>query len=182
LSDVVTPRVHAIEARVYAEDAARGFLPQAGTAAKVRWPRAPFVRVDAGIDSGDAVPVHYDPILAKVVAVGATREEALARLRSALDDTLVHGVTTNLPFLRALVRSPAVAKASFDTEWIEREFLEPFGALASAPAPEAALIAASLAAALDASAPRPGANGRTGPAEPGPLADAFRAAGAWRLA
>src|SRR5262249_22708588 len=52
---------HAIEARVYAEDAAKGFLPQAGEAARVRWPRRPFTRVDAGIESGDAVPVHYDP-------------------------------------------------------------------------------------------------------------------------
>jgi acetyl/propionyl-CoA carboxylase alpha subunit len=183
LPEGIARRGHAIEARVYAEDAARGFLPQAGTATKVRWPRGAFVRVDAGIDSGDAVPVHYDPILAKVVAHGPTREEALARLSAALDDALVHGVTTNLPFLRALVRNSDVARGAFDTEWIERELMDSFEALVAAPAPELALIAASLHVALGGSAATgPGANGRaTSDAVPA-TTDPFRAAGSWRLA
>ena len=79
-ADAVELRGHAFEARVYAEDAGRGFLPQAGDAVRVRWPRRPFTRVDAGIESGDVVPVHYDPILAKIVAHGPTRADALARL------------------------------------------------------------------------------------------------------
>src|SRR5262245_62077789 len=122
-------RGHAIEARGYAEDATANFLPQAGRAAKVRWPRGPFVRVDAGIESGDAVPVHYDPILAKVIAFAPERAFALERLTQALDDALVHGIQTNLPFLRALIRAREVGQGRFDTEWIEREFLAGFAAL-----------------------------------------------------
>ena len=140
----VERRGHAIEARVYAEDPARSFLPQAGTAVKVRWPASPDVRVDAGIESGDQVPVHYDPILAKVIVAGDTRAEALERLARALDESVVHGVTTNLPFLRALARARAVLRAEVDTEWIEREFLAGFAALATAPAPELALAAVAL--------------------------------------
>jgi 3-methylcrotonyl-CoA carboxylase alpha subunit len=166
---------HAIEARVYAEDAAKGFLPQAGEAARVRWPREPFVRVDAGIESGDGVPVHYDPILAKIVAHGSTRAEALARLTLALDDALVHGVITNLPFLRALCRSPEMITARFDTEWIEREFVAGFAAVASAPAPELALAAAALAEAHGPRANGPSRRDEREPAEP------FRTTGAWRL-
>jgi 3-methylcrotonyl-CoA carboxylase alpha subunit len=134
---------HAIEARVYAEDPARNFLPQAGTAVKVRWPDGD-VRVDAGIESGDAVTVHYDPILAKVIAAGETRKAALDSLAQALDASVVHGVTTNLPFLRALARARQVHRAEVDTEWIEREFLAGFAALATAPVPELALAAAAL--------------------------------------
>jgi 3-methylcrotonyl-CoA carboxylase alpha subunit len=143
---------HAIEARIYAEDAAREFLPQAGEAVKVRWGTGPGVRVDAGIESGDAVTVHYDPILAKLVAAGETRHRALEILALALDESVVHGVTTNLPFLRALARARAVERAEFDTEWIEREFLSGFAALATAPAPELALAAAALSELLETDA------------------------------
>jgi len=108
----IVPRGHAIEARIYAEDAAADFMPQAGRAVRVRWAQSPFVRVDAGIESGDEVPIHYDPILAKVIAHGPTRERALERLAQALDESLVHGVVTNLPFLRALARAPEVAGAA----------------------------------------------------------------------
>ena len=142
--DEVAVRGHAIEARVYAEDAARNFLPQTGTAIKVRWASEPYVRVDAGIEAGDAVPVHYDPIVAKVVATGDSRPQAIERLGAALDESVVHGVTTNLPFLRALARSRAVQQAQVDTEWIEREFLAGFTALSEAPVPELALAAAAL--------------------------------------
>src|SRR5258706_10975484 len=138
----IARRGHAIEARVYAEDAARNFLPQAGRVVRLRWPDG--VRGDAGIESGDTVPVHYDPILAKVIAVGATRAEALERLTAALDASVVHGVVTNLPFLRALVRARPVMRGEVDTEWIEREFLAGFAAVATAPVPELALAAAAL--------------------------------------
>jgi len=133
------------------------------------------VRVDAGIESGDVVPVHYDPILAKVVAFGADRPAALERLARALDDTVVHGVTTNLPFLRALARAEAVRSGAFDTEWIERDFLDGFAALATAPAPDLALVAASLAEALGAAS---GPAHADGGADAAP--DPFRS-GRWRL-
>ncbi len=170
------PRGHAIEARVYAEDAARDFLPQAGTALRVRWPEGASVRVDRGLESGDSVSVHYDPMLAKVIAHGATRTEALERLVAALDEARIHGVVTNLPFLRALLRAPEAVSGGYDTEWIEREFLAGFSALMRAPAPELALAAAAIAEALDGAAPA-----ARGPAARRRL-DPFAALGRWRLA
>jgi acetyl-CoA/propionyl-CoA carboxylase biotin carboxyl carrier protein len=168
---------HAIEVRVYAEDAARGFLPQAGTALRVHWPSGPFVRVDHGLDPGDTVNVHYDPMLAKVIAHGPTREVAIERLLGALDDTHVHGVVTNLPFLRALLRSPEVRKGTYDTEWIEREFLEPFAALMQAPAPELALAAVAIAELAGGGSPGVTRASRGEAARP----DVFAALGRWRL-
>ncbi len=175
----VTRRGHAIEARIYAEDAAGDFLPQAGVASRVEWPGGPFVRVDAGIDAGDAVPVHYDPILAKVVTCGPDRSAAITRLAAALDAALIQGVITNLPFLRALLRDEAVRHASADTEWIEREFLERFRAMVAAPAPELALVAAEAAELLGlARAPGRAARSSDGAAAaPG----VFTTLGAWRL-
>jgi len=177
-------RGHAIEARLYAEDAAHDFLPQAGTLTRVAWPRAPFVRVDAGVESGDAVPVHYDPIVAKLIAWGEDRASALERLTRALDATRVQGVITNLAFLKALVRARAVQRAEFDTEWIEREFLPEFSALISAPAPEGALAAVALAELLGVGAAgshgaRGADGGAPGPNEP--LAEPFGTLGRWRL-
>jgi acetyl/propionyl-CoA carboxylase alpha subunit len=169
---------HAIEARLYAEDAAHGFLPQAGTALRVRWPNGPFVRVDRGIEAGDEVSVHYDPMLAKVIAFGPDRATALARLAGALDPMRVHGVVTNLPFLRALVRDESVARGAFDTEWIEREFLPGFEALMQAPAPDLALAAAALAEMLGG-ASTDGAAARGGGA-PAPRPDPFATLGPWR--
>ena len=172
-------RGHAIEARVYAEDAAHGFLPQAGSLARVAWPRAPFVRVDRGVESGDAVPVHYDPILAKVIAYGDDRARAIERLTHALGETRLHGVIPNLPFLKALLRADAVRQAAFDTEWIEREFLAGFTALASAPVPEAALAAAALAELLGAASAGDGTGGVGG--ADARAEDPFAELGAWRL-
>ena len=176
----VTRHGHAIEARVYAEDAAGGFLPQAGTASRIEWPSGPFVRVDAGLDAGDAVPVHYDPLLAKIVAHGPDRDAALARLAGALDATLIQGVLTNLPFLRALMRDDGVRAAAVDTEWIEREFLERFQVMVRAPAPERALIAAEAADLLGLlRAPRAAA--ANGGAAPEATRSVFTSLGTWRL-
>ena len=179
--DAIEWRGHAIEARVYAEDAAHEFLPQAGALTRAAWPRAPFVRVDAGVEAGDAVPIHYDPILAKIIAWGADRAGALERLTHALDESRLQGVITNLPFLRALVRARAVQRAEVDTEWIEREFLPEFRALIAAPAPEAALAAAAIAELMSASSgTATGArNGASGLGDA--LAEPFGTLGRWRL-
>ena len=113
----VRPSGHAIEVRLYAEDAEAGFLPAIGPILAVRWPNDDGIRVDAGIAVGDAVTGRFDPMLAKVIAHGADRREALARLTRALDATVVLGVTTNLRFLRWLVRRPEVVRgeARIDT-------------------------------------------------------------------
>ncbi|QIG45309.1 ATP-grasp domain-containing protein [Nocardioides anomalus] len=114
----LTPRGHAIEARVYAEDSFHGFLPQAGTASTVRWPDG--VRVDQALESGQTVSTAYDPMLGKVIAHGATREEARLRLVQALDDTAILGLTTNAGFLRVLVASDEFRDATIDTAWLDR--------------------------------------------------------------
>ncbi|HVM17901.1 MAG TPA: biotin carboxylase N-terminal domain-containing protein [Gaiellaceae bacterium] len=106
---------HAVEVRLYAEDP-RSFLPQAGTVERLRLPRS--IRVDAGVAEGDEVPLAYDPMIAKLIAHGPTREEALARLADALAETEVAGVTTNLPFLRWLVAHPALRAGETTTAFL----------------------------------------------------------------
>ena len=111
---------HAIEVRLYAEDAEDGFLPATGRIERLRWAAGPGIRVDAGIDEGDEVTGRFDPMLAKVIAHGADRREALARLTAALDGTLILGLTTNLRFLRWLVREPVVRDAGVRIDTLER--------------------------------------------------------------
>ena len=108
IDDALATGGHAIEVRLYAEDAEDGFLPATGRVERLTWPSGPGIRVDTGIDEGSVVGSRFDPMLAKVIAHGADREEALGRLRRALDRTVVLGLTTNLRFLRWLVREPAV--------------------------------------------------------------------------
>ncbi len=108
-------RGHSVEVRLYAEDP-RSFLPQAGTIERLRLPGS--VRVDAGVEEGDEVGTSYDPMIAKLVAHGPTRAEALARLADALAETEVAGVTTNLPFLRWLVAHPIVRAGEATTAFL----------------------------------------------------------------
>jgi acetyl/propionyl-CoA carboxylase alpha subunit len=115
VSDNVPLAGHAVEVRLYAEDP-RSFLPQAGRLERLRLPRG--IRVDAGVEEGDEVGVAYDPLIAKLIAHGPTRDEALARLRDALAETDVAGVTTNLPFLRWLVSHPAVLGGRTTTSFL----------------------------------------------------------------
>jgi urea carboxylase len=104
--EVPVPHGHAVEVRLYAEDPARGFRPSAGLLTEVSFP--PDVRVDGWVERGTEVPPYYDPMLAKVIAHGATREQALSRLSAALDATRIGGVETNLGYLRALLRDRTV--------------------------------------------------------------------------
>jgi 3-methylcrotonyl-CoA carboxylase alpha subunit len=117
---------HAIEARIYAEDPAREFLPTAGRLEHLRQPQASaHVRVDSGVQAGDEVGVHYDPMIAKLIAWDRDRPSALRRLRTALGEYQVAGIVTNLPFLSAVAALPAFADADrnpggLDTALIER--------------------------------------------------------------
>ena len=168
---------HAIEVRVNAEDPSSGFLPSTGTIRNLRLPGGPWVRIDSCMYRGMEVGVSYDPMLAKIIAHGPTREAALQRLLGALDDTRVHGVVTNLPFLRALLRAPEVRKAAYDTEWIEREFLEGFAQLMAAPAPDLALAAAAIA---EATMVANGAPARAATGKGSPAVNPFQSLGRWR--
>ncbi|WP_448812202.1 ATP-binding protein [Agromyces bauzanensis] len=111
---------HAIEARVYAETPHRGFLPSTGTVLAWRPPAGAGVRVDAGIAEGQEITAHYDPMIAKVIAYGGDRAEAIERLDRALADTIVLGVDTNVGFLRRLIAEPDVRAGRLDTGLIDR--------------------------------------------------------------
>jgi len=117
----VLSRGHAIEARVYAEDPARGFLPQAGRIRLYREPRMPGVRVDSGVAEDSDVPVHYDPILAKVIASAESRELARARLVTALRDFPILGIRTNVPFLLGVLEHPRFRSGEIDTAFLDAE-------------------------------------------------------------
>ena len=118
---------HAVEVRLYAEDAESGFLPSTGRIEALHWPaiRSAMepegpVRIDAGVQAGSSVGTHFDPMLAKVIAGGASRAEALANLAGALDQTLVLGLVTNLRFLRWLVAQPVVLEGEARIDTLER--------------------------------------------------------------
>ena len=117
----VTVSGHAIEARIYAEDAYAGFLPQAGTVTELLWPDFPEgVRVDHALDAGQVVSTAYDPMLAKVIVHGSDRESARQGLVEALDRTAILGLTTNTGFLRSLAASDEFRDATIDTAWLDR--------------------------------------------------------------
>ena len=140
--DAVRVAGHAIEVRLYAEDASRKFLPQTGRVLAWGPPAGAGLRVDAGIRAGQAVTPFYDPMLAKIIAHGADREEARRRLAAALEDCVVLGVTTNKDFLVRVLRHEAFAAGAVTTRFIEAHF--PKGA----PRPEADARACALAAVL----------------------------------
>jgi len=118
--DGVSPLGHAVEVRLYAEDAETGFLPSTGRIEALTWPAGEGIRVDAGVESGTEVGGRFDPMLAKIVAHGSDRQEAFVRLAAALDRTLVLGLTTNLRFLRWLVREPAVLDGQARVDTLDR--------------------------------------------------------------
>ncbi|MCZ7438211.1 ATP-grasp domain-containing protein [Micromonospora sp. WMMC241] len=131
-------RGHAIEFRINGEDPGRGFLPAPGVVSAVTWPDGPGVRVDAGIGAGSVVGGNFDSLLAKVIVTGETRAEALERSRRVLDELVVDGLATVLPFHRAVVRDPAFTDEPFrvHTRWIESEWhndVPPFAGGATAP-------------------------------------------------
>ncbi|GGF02845.1 acetyl/propionyl/methylcrotonyl-CoA carboxylase subunit alpha [Mycetocola zhadangensis] len=112
---------HAIEARVYAENPERGFLPSTGTVLALREPVRDGIRVDSGLAVGSEVGASYDPMLAKVIARGADRAEALSRLDRALAETTIFGVRTNIEYLRLLLAEPEVRSGALDTSLIDQK-------------------------------------------------------------
>jgi len=137
-------RGHALEARLYAEDPDKGFLPATGRLVHLSPPAESLhVRVDTGVEQGDEISPHYDPMIAKLIVWGEDREQALARMLQSLAQYRVAGVANNVGFLSRLVACPAFAQADLDTGLIEREkdFLFP----AAAAVPREAWLAAALA-------------------------------------
>jgi len=144
--DEIPLRGHAIEARIYAEDPDRDFLPSIGKLMHLRQPDATeHVRVDTGVREGDAITPYYDPMIAKLIVWGPDRDAAARRLATALDAYEVVGVATNLGLLRAIASSPAFFAADLDTGFIGRHV----GPEASAVAPEVNAVAAAALAVLN---------------------------------
>jgi 3-methylcrotonyl-CoA carboxylase alpha subunit len=167
---------HAVEARLYAEDPERGFLPSTGRLVALSFPQGDGLRVDSGVEAGDAVTPFYDPMIAKVIAHGATRDAALDILADALDRTVVAGPRSNAGFLAALARADGFRQGDFDTGFIERHG----AALGAAPQGLDRAAAAAGARALIAREQARLADGEA--ASPWDVADAFQLSGHRRLA
>lgn len=139
----ITLTGHAVEARLYAEEPERGFLPSTGTLYALRLPEGEGIRVDSGVEEGGAVTPYYDPMIAKIIAHAPTRDAALDRLRDALADTIVAGPKTNARFLQSLIDQPDFRAGRLDTGLIARN-LEALGA-AAVPRDAGAIAAGALA-------------------------------------
>jgi 3-methylcrotonyl-CoA carboxylase alpha subunit len=159
---------HAIEVRVYAEDPARDFAPSIGVLHHLRAPEGEGVRVDTGVRQGDAIPIHYDPMIAKLIVHGADRAAAVARLRQALAQYEIAGVATNLSLLRAIAASPDFAAAALDTGFIARHP----DVMAGPPAAPRPVLAAAVHRLLQDEVP---------PASPSDPYSPWALAQAWRL-
>jgi len=173
---------HAVEARLYAEDPERGFLPSTGRLIALKFPQGEGLRVDTGVEEGSEVTPFYDPMLAKLIAHGNSRHEALDRLAGALDNTIVVGPRSNAGFLAALCRAEGFRKGDFDTGFIDRN-LAALGAVPQGLDRAAAALgtqklvereSARIAAVFER---EPDA-----PASPWDSGDAFQLSGARRLA
>ncbi|HXE80068.1 MAG TPA: acetyl-CoA carboxylase biotin carboxylase subunit [Vicinamibacterales bacterium] len=170
----IVQRGHAIECRIYAEDPLHGFLPQAGRVLRYREPSGPGVRVDSGITEGAAVPVQYDPLLAKLVVHAETRQLAIARARAALKSFVILGIRTNVPYLLAILEHPSFTAGEIDTGFLDRDH----GTLGAAVRDEPPLEAIVAAAAEDVG----GANVRTDIADARGNADPWSSLSGWRIA
>jgi acetyl-CoA carboxylase biotin carboxylase subunit len=160
-------RGHAIECRVYAEDPDTGFLPSPGRILALRVPGGPGVRDDSGVSEGGEVPIHYDPLVSKLVVWGESREEALRRMRRAVGEYRILGIKTTLPFFERVLAHPDFVAGHFDTSFVDT-------ALGSADGrPGRVVDVAVAAAAIRAFEERRGA-GRVAPGGTG--------LGAWRAA
>ena len=113
---------HALEVRVYAEDPTNNFLPDTGTLTTYRRPQGPGVRVDDGFEEGMKIPIHYDPMIAKLIVHAGTREEAIRRMLRAIDEYQISGVATTLAFCHFVLRHPVFRSGEFTTKFVEEHF------------------------------------------------------------
>ena len=143
----VHPRGWAMECRILAEDPAHGFRPSPGRVVALRVPSGPGVRVDTALRVGDVVSLHYDALVAKLVTWGRDRAECVARMRRALDEMVVAGVRTTIPFHREALAHPEVLEGRIDIAWVDRHS-ESLAAALAAPGPDEvpALIATAIVA------------------------------------
>ena len=170
---LLAPKGHAIECRIYAEDPDNNFLPSPGRILQLRTPAGPGIRDDSGATAGLDVPIFYDPLISKLIAWAEDRPSAIARMRRALDEYLVAGIKTTLPFFTWLFARPEFVEGRFHTTYLDEVLGARNGRPFVEPSPETEEIA-TMAAALQAVL-APGALARSA----GPLADE-RSAGCWK--
>jgi len=139
---LLTPRGHAIECRVYAEDPDAGFMPSPGRITGVRRADGPGIRDDSGAESGGEVPIYYDALISKLIAWGEDRPRAIARMRRALDEYDIRGIRTTVPFFRWIVRQPEFSAAQFHTAYLDELLHNRAGQAFSAPDPSVEEVAA----------------------------------------
>jgi acetyl/propionyl-CoA carboxylase alpha subunit len=120
----IPPRGHAIEARLYAEDPAKSFMPSPGEITRLEFPNLPNLRVDTGARAGSKVTVYYDPMIAKIIAWGEDRDAAITLMREAIAGTVVEGVKTNLPFLARIFASDDFAAGRISTRYVDEHLNE----------------------------------------------------------
>lgn len=171
----VTPRGHAIECRIYAEDPDNNFLPSPGRIQQLRVPSGPGIRDDSGATAGLEVPIFYDPMISKLVAWAEDRPSAVARMRRALSEYVVSGIKTTVPFFTWLLRQPEFGSGQFHTSYLDEILKSRNGRAFIEPTPEAEEIAAVAAALQIALAPASqggsaasNGSGDGSPAGPGP--------------
>jgi acetyl-CoA carboxylase biotin carboxylase subunit len=166
----VSLRGHALECRIYAEDPVADFAPSPGRVLHLSEPQMPGIRIDSGVRAGQQIPVHYDPILAKVIAWAPERHLAIRRMQQALAEYVLLGPRTNGPYLSAIIAHPAFGAGDLSTEFLPEHFS---GWLPPEPSSDVVAIAAALCA--SATAPR-----REG--EPSRFADPWDGLAGWRMA
>ncbi len=167
-------RGHSIEARIYAEDAQSGFLPAPGPVHFLSTPNGPGIRWDGGVESGDEVALYYDPMIAKLIASGENRTEALVRLIQALDRTVVLGLTTNIEFLKTVIEHPEFASGNLTTNFLGENIPQ------WSPAPISDEESAMLAALTFLC--RSNRGGSAGSALDAGIPDPWQTMGAWQIA
>jgi acetyl-CoA carboxylase biotin carboxylase subunit len=144
--ETITPRGHAIEVRLYAEDPDNNFFPSPGTILSSQAPSGPGIRLDEGVYEGWTVPNDYDPLLSKLIAWGNSREESIARLRRALEEYTITGIKTNAGLFRRILSEPSFLRGEIHTRWLDQLLSRPIASAAATPPgiADAAAIAAAL--------------------------------------
>ncbi|GAC1679499.1 MAG: hypothetical protein PVS2B2_17280 [Candidatus Acidiferrum sp.] len=123
--ETITPRGHAMEVRIYAEDPENNFFPSPGKILSRNAPSGPGIRLDEGVYEGWIVPVDYDPMLSKLIAWGNSREETISRLRRALDEYTITGIRTNVSLFRRILSEPDFLRSEIHTKWLDELLSRP---------------------------------------------------------
>ena len=152
-------RGHAIECRVYAEDPDNNFFPSPGQITRLISPSGPGIRRDSGMYEGWKVPIEYDPLLAKLIGYGETRDDAIDRLLRALYEYFVGGIKTNISLFRRILRDPDFRAGKLDTGFLDRLLAKPYHET-DGQHPLMAAIGAAIFAATETKAALPGLGGR----------------------